>query len=361
MKRLWERPVIRKATAVVLFLAAVALQVFFKNLPWPLRLEDTEKLKNLAVAEGSQEIVLRNAKMRSMHTLLSYRGNAWEALDVDVTPARLDEQSTGFLSLSHSGRPPADPVSWAYVTQERGPSIGEPCRTFLDVTVEPETDAGSEFHLSFHLSQRESDSLRRLEIKSDTTPLRVRLLTSPPDPDKLNGPLCTKTLQGAAWQEKIRNVPLMFVTEPRSNIRVVFIAESDKSTWGQDGLFRSAEFGPILAQSVTVRKVQEDGTVEKAPPVLHFRAFRHQPIALNHLTLGSDLLRLNATGRAWVWQDGKPMGFDVIDAMQKNLEFSALLLGANGLFLAWLRKLFFGDNRERPTEEAAPDLKPPND
>jgi hypothetical protein len=46
---------------------------------------------------------------------------------------------------------------------------------------------------------------------------------------------------------------------------------------------------------------------------------------------------------AWASQDGKPVGFDVVDAMlQKNLAFGALLTACNLAFLAWLKKLFFG-------------------
>jgi len=304
-------------------------------------------------------MVLSDAKVRPRHTVLSYHGNPWETVDIDITSARLDDQSAAFLSLSHSGLPPTESVPWAYVTQDQGPSSGEPCRTFLDVNVESKADSGGEFHLSFHLSPRESGSMRRLEIKSDNARLRVRLINSPPNPTKPNGPLCTKTLQGALWQDKLRNIPLTFVTEPGASIRIVFIAQSDKSAWNPDGMFRSVEFGPMVAKTVTVRQVQEDGTVEKVPPILRFRAFREQPITIGHLTLGSEVLRLNAAGRAWAWQDGKPVGFDVIEAMQKNLEFSALLLGANGLFLAWLKKLFFGSVRAGPITGPAPDLKAP--
>jgi hypothetical protein len=348
LREIWQRPLVRKIAAIVIFLAAVSVQVFFKNFPWPMSLESTDKLKSPSVSEGAQELVLSRATLKPKHLLLSYKSSIWETADLDLTRAKLDEQSAGFLALSRSGPPPSAATSWAYVTQRNEFSqSGNPCRMGVDIDLAPGSTDPGEFHFWFRLERAEASSARRLELRADNARLQVLVYT-----DQAQGPLCIKTLQAGSWQGKAGNIPLTFLVEPGSSTRITFLAESDKPpSWQQDGWLRM-EFGPLSASQFVVRQVQEDGTPERAPAVLRFGTFREKPITVTGMALGSDGLQVKVGGRAWAWQDGKPVGFDVIDAMQKNLEFGAVLLGGNALFLAWLKKLFFGTSAAAQTAAA---------
>src|SRR5205807_10328263 len=102
------------------------------------------------------------------------------------------------------------------------------------------------------------------------------------------------------------------------------------------------EFWPKTATQFAIRQVQDDGSIAKAPPAMRISTVLENPITASHLALGADALQVRVAGRAWASQDGKPVGFDVIDAMQKNLAFGALLAAGNLAFLAWLKKLFYG-------------------
>jgi hypothetical protein len=334
----WQRPLVRKIAAVLIFLGAVSLQVFFKNFPWPLSLESTDKLKSPSVLAGAQELVLGNATVKPKRPLLSYKSSAWETADLDLGRARLDDQSAAILSISKSGSPPSSATTWAYVSQESESSApGNPCRTEVDIGLDPAATQAGEFHFSFRLEPSEASSVRRLEIRSDNVPLQVRVFTDQP-----KGPLCIKNLQAGAWRSKAGNIPITFLADPGSNIRITFLSESDKApSWQPDGMLR-LEFGPMTATQLAIRQVQDDGSVAKAPPAIRISTFLEKPITTSNLALGADALQVRIAGRAWASQDGKPVGFDVIDAMQKNLAFGALLAAGNLAFLAWLKKLVFG-------------------
>ena len=349
IRAVWQKRAARKTAAVLIFLGAVLLQVFFKNFPWPLSLESTDRLKSPGVAAGAQELVLSNARLKPKRSLLSYKSSAWETADLDLGRAKLDEQSAAFLSLSRSGMPPASATRWAYVSQESESSAsGNPCRTGVDIDLDPAFAEGGEFHLWFRLEPSEASSERRLEIKSDNAPLQVRVYTDQP-----KGPLCIKNLQAGPWRGKVGNVPITFLVEPGSSTRITFLSESDKPpSWQLDGMLR-LEFGPMIAKQFAIRQVQDDGSIAKAPPAMYVSTFLENPITVSNLALGADAFQVRVAGRAWASQDGKPVGFDLIDAMQKNPAFATLLGAFNLAFLAWLRKLFFGTSPQ-PSASAAP-------
>jgi len=168
-------------------------------------------------------------------------------------------------------------------------------------------------------------------------PLQVRVFTDQP-----KGPLCIKNLQAGAWRGKAGNIPITFLADPGSNIRITFLSESDKApSWQLDGMLR-LEFGPMTTTQLAIRQVQDDGSIAKAPPAIRISTFLEKPITASNLALGADSLQVRIAGRAWASEDGKPVGFDVVDAMQKNLVFGALLAAGNLAFLAWLKKLVFG-------------------
>jgi len=256
---------------------------------------------------------------------------------VDLSRAKLDGQSASFLSLSLAGAPPSSATTWSYVTQESEFSTpGNPCRAGIDIDLDPSSTHAGEYHFWFRLEPAEASSERRLEIRSDDIPLQVRVYTDQP-----KGPLCIKNLQGGAWRAKAGNIPITFLVEPRSSTRITFLAESDRPpSWQSDGMLH-LEFGPLIATRFTIRQVQDDGSIAKAAPVMRFSTFLENPIAVSNLALGSEAFVVRVAGTAWASQDGRPVGFDVIDAMQKNLAFGALLTACNLAFLAWLKKLFF--------------------
>jgi len=356
MRGFWAKPWVRKVAAALIFLAVVAIQVFFKNFPWPLDVAGNDKLKTPGAVLATSELILSGATVVPNHSFLSYSGNAWEVADMDFDQAEIDSQTAALLALSSAGPPPSGPGKWTYVTYDKpGIPSGETCRTFVEINVEPANASPGEFHL-FQLGEPEPKRQRLVEIKADSIDLVVKANTSPPDPAKPDSLGCWKTLESSGWQTRVRNLPVQFVAKLNSRFRITFVSEVSrgKPSWGaEDGYFKSAKLGPLNAQGVTVRPIREDGAPEKAPAMVQLEGAFHKVLRVADLQVGADGLKVAVTGKAFAKVNGSTVGFDVIDALQKNMEFAALITAGNGLLLAWLHRIFFKTKRKRTKRRSA--------
>jgi hypothetical protein len=344
----------RKASAVAIFLAAALIQVFFKDMPWPLQVESVEKLHTPSAALATQEIVISGAIVSPRHTFLTYQGNPFEAVDLDFERAQLGDVTASVLS-SFPPAPPLQPAAWHFITHE-GPLLdkGETCRTFLEIGVLGDPSTPNEFHL-LQLGSPGRNHNRHLEIRTDTAPLVVNVKTEWPEGRENQAMTCHKRLQSGDWFRGVINPPIQFVLLPHSSVRINFVSLSPAApAWGgSDKPFRAAEFGPLLAREFTVWPIQEDGTVAKGRPALQMMAYRDSQLKIKDLEIGSDAVQVSISGTAWSKVNGKTLGFDLWDAMGKNAMFAALLTSGNALLLAWLRWLFFGGGQKPRLSGAA--------
>ena len=347
MTNAWNKPAVRKAAAIAILVAAVLTQVFFKNIPWPLDIESTDKLRNPSAELATREFVLKDAEVMRNHELLSYDGNAWAAADMDFEAAELVRPPATLLALSKDGAPPTRSGQWHYVTfEDESGSGGEPCRTFIHVKVENSEGGPGEFHL-YQLGEPGSNHSRKIEIKADSNRLVVDANTSPPNPTKRKAPGCSKTLQMGEWQTRLQNVPVSFTVPPNAALRITFVSESpNPPSWaGSGNEFKSAQLGPVLARELTLRAIQEDGSPMKVPPTLHLSAFRNSPMKIKDLALGSEDVKIDVSGKAWAAANGNRLGFDLLDAALRNPTTGAILTATNAVLLAFLRKLFIGNSK----------------
>jgi hypothetical protein len=349
----WKSPWGRKACATVIFLAAALIQVFFKDVPWPIRVENSETLRSASAPLAAQEIVISQAKVSPHHTFLKYEGNPSETVDLDFDRAALGPATTTTLAAFPPG-PPAAPAPWHLVSHEdRAAPDGETCRAFLDIEVTGDVSRLNEFHL-LQLGQPGLNHMRQIEIRTDAASLAVNFKTEWPDGKQNKALGCRKRLQSGDWFRGIVNQPLQFVVAPYSTFRIDFVSLSPSApAWGgPDKPFKSAELGPLLARKFTVRKIREDGTQVKVPPQLHILAYSHSYLKVKDLEIDSDAVQVSLSGRGWVKLNGSAQGFDLWDAMEKNAMFAALLTSGNALLLAWLRSLFFGGSAKPQLKEA---------
>jgi hypothetical protein len=344
----------RKTLAVAIFLAAALIQVFFKDMPWPLQVESVEKLHNASAVLAAQEIVISGATVSPRHALLTYQGNPFEAVDLDFERAQLGDVIASLLS-TFPPAPPLQPAPWHFITDENdAPKRGETCRTFLDISVLGDQSARNEFHL-VQLGNPGRNHNRHIEIRTDAAPLVVNVKTEWPEGKENQALACQKRLQSGDWFRGVKNAPLQFVVSPHSSLRINFVSlSSSVPPWGgPDKPFQAAELGPLLAREVTVRTIQEDGTAAKGRSALQMTAYRDSQLKINNLEIGSDAVQVSLSGKAWSKVDGKTQGFDLWDAMGKNAMFAALLTSGNALLLAWLRWLFFGGGQKPRLSGAA--------
>jgi hypothetical protein len=353
---LLSRGWLRKACAITIFLAAALVQVFFKNIPWPLNVESVDKLRNASAALAAQEIVITDASVSPHHTFLTYQGDPFETVDLDFDRARLGDATASLLS-SFPPAPPLDPAPWHFIANEdRSAGRGEACRAFFNIAVSGDQSARNEFHL-LQLGNPGLNHMRHMEVRTDAAPLLVNVKTEWPAGKENKAIGCHKRLQSGEWFRGVLNHPIQFVVSPHSSFRINFVSLSDAApAWGgPDKPFRSAEFGPLLARELAVRPIQEDGSVAKGPPALHLTAYRNSQLRVKDLQIQSDALQVALSGTAWSSLDGKTQGFDLWDAMGKNAMFAALLSSANVLLLAWLRRLFFGGTPKPRLSDATSD------
>ena len=344
----------RKACAVTIFLAAALLQVFFKDVPWPLNIDAVENLHSASASLGAQELVLGGATVASHHNFLTYDGGPFETVDLDFDRAQLGEATSTLLS-TFPPAPPLDASAWHFITHEDASAdTGDSCRCFLTVEQSGSSSAANEFHL-LQLGQPGLNHARQLEVRTDAASLIVNIKTDWP-PGRENKALgCHKRLQSGDWFRGIVNHPVQFVVLPQSAFRIEFVSLFPAGWGGPDKPLRSAQLGPLLAKELTLRPIQEDGTVATEPAELHLSAYRDSKLRIRDLIVGSDTLQVSMSGKAWADLKGKAQGFDLWDAMQKNAMFAALLGSANVLLLGWLRKLFFGRDPEPQLKSAESD------
>jgi hypothetical protein len=339
LSRAWSR----KTSAIAIFLAAALIQVFFKNIPWPLNVESVDKLHTASAALAAQEIVISGASVSPHYALLTYQGDPFETVDLDFERAQLGEVTASSLS-NFPPAPPLQPAPWHFVTHDDSlADSGETCRTFLNIAVLGDQSARNEFHL-LQLGNSGRNHMRHIEIRTDAASLVVNVKTEWPEGRENKAKGCHKRLQSGDWFRGVVNHPIQFVVLPHSSLRMAFVSMSSAApAWGgPDKPFRSAEFGPLLARELTVRPIQEDGSVAKGPSALHLSAYRDSQLKVKDLQIESDALQVAISGTAWAAIDGNRQGLDLWDAMGKNAMFAALLSSANVLLLAWLRWLFFG-------------------
>jgi hypothetical protein len=353
---LLSRDWFRKASAVAIFLAAALIQVFFKDMPWPLQVESVEKLHNASASLASQEIVIGGATVSPHHAFLTYQGNPFEAVDLDLERAQLGEVTASLLS-SFPPAPPLQPAPWHFITgEDNAPKSGETCRTFLEIAALGDQSTRNEFHLLQRGNPGRNHN-RHIEIRSDAVPLVVNVKTESPE-GKEKAIACQKRLQSGDWSRGVEKTPIQFLVSPHSSVRINFVSlSSPVPPWGgPEKPFQAAELGPLLARQLTVRPIQEDGTVANGRPALQMTAYRGSQLKINNLEIGSDAFQVSLSGTAWSKVEGKTLGFDLWDAMGKNAMFAALLASVNALLLAWLRWLFFGAGQKPRLSGAAADL-----
>jgi hypothetical protein len=340
---LLNRKWFRKASAVAIFAAAALAQLFFKNIPWPLNIDQVENLHTASASLGSQEIVLGNATVSPHRNFLAYDGGDSETVDLDFDRAQLGPATNALLS-SFPPAPPSAPSPWHFVTHE-DTAASDNCRSFLNI--DPPERAGNEFHF-LQLGQPGLDHARQFELRTDAAPLVLNVKTEWPEGRENKAVGCHKRLQSGDWFRGIVNTPVQFVASPHSSIRINVVALPPHVPWHANKPIQSMQLGPLLAKEITLRPIQDDGTVAKAPADLHLSAYRDSHLKVSNFIVGSDTLQIAVSGRAWAQLGGKTQGLDLWDAMQKNPLLATVLGSANVVLLAWLRKLFFNTGAASP-------------
>jgi hypothetical protein len=347
-----SRPKFRKLAAVAIFAAAVLLQIFFQNIPYPLQVEEHDATKTAAGSLSTSEVVISGATVGSKREFLSYEGSAGETADLDFTNATLGPETASLLG-AFPPAPSAGTAAWSFVNHdnEADSGGGEACRTFLHVQAQ-EADRAAEYHL-LQTGEPGLARFRQLQIKTDDAPLVVTIKTEYPPSRPKHAAGCHKRLQSGAWFRGIVNTPIVFVAQPHSTLRITFVPLGNQPSWGgADGFLSTAWLGPLLARKVTVRPIQDDGATMKGTTALSITSFR-EPLVLKDLQAGSESLRLTVRGRGWVRKDGSIMGIDLLEAMQKTPLLAPLLASANLLLMGWLKRLFFGGKATREAGEPA--------
>lgn len=300
--------------------------------------------------------MLSNAVISPNHELLTYEGNAFETVDFDFDRAQLGKDTASSLA-SFPPAPPPEPGKWSFVSQER-PGLdasGDTCRTFFHLQVQGDPKTPNEFHL-LQLGDPGLNRVRRIEIKSDKAPLAVEIKTEWPPGREQRALGCHKRLESGGWFRGVVNHPIEIVVLPHSRMRTDVIAASAAPAPGREDMaFRSVQLGPVLARELTVRPIQEDGSVMTGTPRLHLRGYLGAALKVKDLAIGSRSITAGVSGKAWAQVDGQTVGLDLLDAAKDTPMIGAVLLLVNGALLEWLRRLFFASQQKVDvTKTAAP-------
>ncbi|MDQ6704848.1 MAG: toll/interleukin-1 receptor domain-containing protein, partial [Acidobacteriota bacterium] len=249
---------------------------------------------------GSEEIVLGKPVARD-GLLFSHRGGSNETVEIRVDRGVLSAQTRALLKGNRPAFVDSDqPQDISYTTQDLAGARGAPCRTSLDIHLDPpvapeihlfqDRPAGQEFH-------------REIEITPQGGALRLDFQTAPDNLEHPNQPGCRKLLQIGNSGIPIMGLPIEIVAAAGSKTSLKFMSTGSGSPWRAADLWSGLEFIGLTAGRVQVNPIGSGELIRMVRPVSG-----PQAIDLRNIAIGSDTLQADIAGTGMVTVNGRLAG-----------------------------------------------------
>lgn len=372
LRRLWRRPLVRVAAALLVLAAAFVVQYRLAYRPLPVDLRETNLFTPAVLRAGHDQLVIEGPVTNSGAGLLfSHVGRGNELVDVSCESARLDESTRTLLrriedSMPPTTRrpgydPPAEPGPFAVQTlapkmSEDGqpqPPQGETCRTSVELSAGTAAAMPEAIHL-YKLGVDAGERFRGLEVRAAGRELLLHTVTAMPDEGTHNSPGCRKRTTVGKFEEVTRGT--FTVAAAVGDGRPCRFSFNDATPdgpplWSARRPFQPFDLGgdklnpgdpsPLRARAVSV--ISLGGP--RATPHLVARAPEGELLSIDSLKVGAEQLQVSISGRGLVKVGGA--NFVNLSARIRSNPVPALLLALVDLALViwFLRQLFWARRR----------------
>ncbi|HYE14683.1 MAG TPA: toll/interleukin-1 receptor domain-containing protein [Pyrinomonadaceae bacterium] len=351
-RRWWRGRLTLAAAAALALAAALFVQYRLAYGPQRVSLTPASPLSSVAAHLGHDELLIERPQTDSDEgLLLAHYGREGEFIDINFERARLGGETLRRLALRRppdAAPPPHDAARLTFETlppeaPPAGPRPGgQTCRTSFEIHAAEAGLPPSALRL-YQTEAAGGERARRFGLKAAGGDLRFRVETVPP-PDAAREALgCRKRLgAGDVFEHLFSGLSTVYaVAEDGGGVNLSFNVASLKE--GAAGLFPPFEMvaaaqpggpAPLRAGAVHLRPLSGD---TKAPATFSLTA-DGQPLSIDNLEVGPDLIRLRVSGLAVV-EDRDGNHFKLRDRLAlKSRAFAlfALLDLALVLLLVWL-------------------------
>ena len=344
--RYWRMFPVRLAAGLLVMAAALAPQVWLAYRPEPVSLDETGRFAPAAARLGREILTVESPSIGEDGLLFSHKGREGEVVDLHADSAQLEGET--LMNFSEKN-PPTGFSRLDFVTaRPAAPSPGKPCRTFVEVRVDPHKPPAA-----LHFFQKDApggEAWRELSLKADGN-LTVVVNTDMPDDGDERAPGCAKLLKIAPGFSSavagISNVSVIAEAGSAVQFRFNPVTPKDSLWGGPDGFYNPFSFGSRVPPTLGARAVEVEALDKKAPtPSLGARSPEGgDPLVVESLLVGSDKLQAKVSGVGLVRLNGEDYA-DPYGRVRRHAGASLLLALADVALLAWVVHLIFG--RRRP-------------
>ena len=343
LKALWKRPIVRALAAVAIAVSVGLVQFRLARIPLPIEVSDAGKIKLPPIRSDEKLIVSDLVTQPGAGALFAYRGDLKEVVDIHFERASIEPDTSSNYRLNQGFE---TPDRLTYTTRPPGRSL-RICTT--DVDVVPAANHAPTRLILFQSGGPGNEVYRNLAVQIDREVL-VNISTNPPATSGTNadedGPGCTKLLAGTNLKHLLEGSTLMKSRlTPNARLDLRFLPLNPGApAWsgGYSGLFEPFRFTSPIFQAKTISISAANGN-----PVFEATSSSvDQPLRVNKLMLGSDVLQTEISGVGFVKLRGEPITLNFFERIKENPLFTALFVAINAALTAWLlsqiRGLFGG-------------------
>jgi hypothetical protein len=346
LKQLWRTSLLfRRLTAASIFVLAALLVYLGSNIPRAISLPEDD-LNALSVARVQEEqIIVEKPNIAEGDLALSYVGNKNEIADIWLEDATLDDQSHRLL-FAGTAEPAPEKISYTTDSNLSTSKSDDTCHT----TIEIRRAKGSPALDSLKIYQTDemagAQRFRQVVLDAGKSTMEVEVHTDSPEQGTMDLSGCHKLLtMGGNAPVDLPPMPVhMLVHGGRIDLHFNPANPALPIWTGPKQTFEAVSLGD---GSLRAGGLQVIATEHSPAPRLDVRETRPgDGITLNHLKLGSDMLRLDVgrdNEKAVAHANGASIyNYDLIAAIQKNpiLSFAFAAVLVPGLW-KWVRKNCF--------------------
>ncbi len=384
----WKKKSVRAIAVLLVLSATLLLQYYLANRPQPVQIEMRENKFTIPDVSPGQKLVLEGLSLDSSNILLlSHVGNLKEEVDVHFSNARLSPDTLREYEDAHppesAGEIDCSPMNWkpqlqsesqsetlnqptpAPTTKDKSHSVGKACSTSISVRVAANKDNSAA--LSFYQTEITGRGRYRhlvMNVRDLEAAVKLKMVppVSPPqdmdenavEDENTDDPRaeCGKDLRVRDWRHKLSGpseVEAIMTSGSTLRLRFTPFADSALSPGDKDGFFEPFLLGTsvqptnnvnaaIQSRSVSIRAMDDTGVVFKAES-----PDGKSLVSLDTLKVGSDRLRVNMRGMAYVTVNDVPVTVDLFERVKKyGLLITLLLTMANAAILTWIVKVMRG-------------------
>jgi hypothetical protein len=351
LKQLWRTSLLfRRLMAVSVFVIAALVVYLGSHIPRAIALPADDLNAQSTARVKEEQIIVEKPNIAEGDLALSYVGNKNEIADIWLDDATLDDQSHRLL---FAGSPEPAPGRMSYTTGSNPSAVksDDTCHTTIEIRRAKGSPAVDALKIYQTDEMAGAQRFRQIVLDAGKSTMEVEVHTDSPEQGAMDLSGCHKLLtMGGGAPVDLPPLPVHMLVHGGTIDLHFSPANPALPIWtGQRQTFEAVSLGD---GSLRASGMEVVATGLSKVPRLDVREVRSgDGITLNHLKLGSDMLKVDVgrdNEKAVAHANGASVyNYDLIAAIQKNpiLSFAFAAVLVPGLW-KWVRKNCFPNMTE---------------